>query len=87
MKNKIIDLHNHLFCELERLSDESLKGEELNEEIKRAGAVADVASKIIATGELVLKAHALQDKAIGVTDIPKLLMDMGDDETKYKKNK
>ena len=33
IKNKITDLNNHLFAELERLSDEELKGDELKAEI------------------------------------------------------
>ena len=33
-KNKLTDLNNHLFAELERLGDEDLKGEELEKEIR-----------------------------------------------------
>lgn len=46
MKNKIDDLRNHLFAQLERLGDESLKGEALQEEIGRAKAIGQVASQI-----------------------------------------
>lgn len=56
MQNKLSDLNNHLFAQLERLGDEELSGEKLAEEIDRSKAVTDVASQIIASGNLVLKA-------------------------------
>jgi len=55
MKNTLGDLNNHLFAQLERLNDEDLKGDDLLEEINRAKAVNEVASKIINNGALVLK--------------------------------
>jgi len=80
MKNTLGDLNNHLFAQLERLSDEDLKGEQLQEEIVRAKAVTGLASQIIANGTLVLKAKTLQleyycddDKINGEKKIPKML--------------
>lgn len=73
MKNKMTDLHNHLFAQLERLSDEELKGDGLKEEIERSKAVTAVAREIIANGCLVLKAkRAIQDREIG-EEIPPML--------------
>ena len=75
MKNTLGDLNLHLFAQLERLSDEDVKGEELIEEIKRAKAITTVAKEIISNGELVLRAKELEtqysfdDKKI----IPKML--------------
>ncbi|WP_273803566.1 hypothetical protein [Providencia rettgeri] len=54
MKNNLEDLHNHLFAQLERLSDEGLKGDDLKEEINRAKAVADIASSIVENGKLAI---------------------------------
>lgn len=59
MKNKLSDLHNHLFSQLDRLGDKELTGDKLTEEINRAKAVTDVAQQIIANGTLVLKAQLI----------------------------
>ena len=47
MKNKMSDLNNHLFSAIERLNDESLKGEELKEEVARSKQIADVGKEIV----------------------------------------
>jgi hypothetical protein len=60
MKNKLVDLNNHLFAQLERLGDEDIKGDELLEEIDRAKAITGVTMQIISTGALALKAKELE---------------------------
>lgn len=62
MKNTLTDLNNHLFAQLERLSDEELKDEALDTEIKRAEAVSKVSSEIIKNGELQFKAMKHMDE-------------------------
>ncbi len=62
MRNTLEDLNNHLFMQLERLGDEDVKGEELQEEITRARAVSDIAAQIISNGSLVLKAKTFVEK-------------------------
>jgi hypothetical protein len=73
MKNKLSDLNNHLFMEIERLGDEDLKGEELAEEIGRARAVCDVAGQIVSAGRLVLEAAKAADELPGLRKSPLLL--------------
>ena len=54
MKNKLVDLNNHLFEELERLNDDELTDAELEKEIKRSKAMAGIASNIVANAQLAL---------------------------------
>ncbi|WP_428413051.1 hypothetical protein [Pararhizobium sp.] len=56
MKNKLSDLNNHLFAQLERLSDEDVKGEDLEQEVARAQAVVSVSDQIVRNADLQLKA-------------------------------
>lgn len=55
MNNKLGDLNNHLFAQLERLNDESLTEEQLQAELKRADGVTKIASQIIQNGHLQFK--------------------------------
>ena len=59
MKNKLSDLNNHLFAQLERLSNESLSAEQLEIEVKRADAMVSVADQITGNADLQLKAAKL----------------------------
>ena len=73
MRNTLTDLNNHLFAQLERLSDEDLKGEELKEELQRSNAVSKVAQNIN-NGSLVLQAQKFKDEKLDAeSEIPKLL--------------
>jgi hypothetical protein len=56
-KNRLIDLNNHLFEQMERLNDDELKGDGLKEEILRAKAMSFVASQIIGSARLALDAE------------------------------
>jgi hypothetical protein len=60
MRNKLMDLNNHLFEQLERLNDDELAPEELEKEIKRSKAISNVAKNIIANGNLILDAQEIQ---------------------------
>lgn len=59
MKNKLTDLNNHLFAQLERISDETLSNEELDREIKRGKAIDGVAKNIINNASVQLQAARL----------------------------
>ncbi len=74
MKNTLGDLNNHLFSMLEKLNNGDLKGEALTEEINRARAINDVATRIISTGSLVLNAKRLVDDRMDANlRLPKML--------------
>lgn len=59
VKNKLSDLNNHLFAQLERLGEEGLTGEQIADEVKRAEAITDVADQIIRNVDVQLKAATL----------------------------
>lgn len=68
VKNKLTDLHNHLFAELERLGDEDLEGEALDKELARAKGIAEISGKIIDNANLTLKAaEFLNEAGYGLT--------------------
>lgn len=46
-KNKMVDLNDHLFMQLERLNDDDLKDDKLKAEIARAKAMSGIANQII----------------------------------------
>lgn len=54
MKNTLSDVNNYLFEAIERLNDDGLSEEELEQEIKRADAVTKVAKAIVDNTNLAL---------------------------------
>lgn len=64
MNNKLTDLNNHLFAQMERLSDEDMSEEQLRHEIERAKAITAISSQIIQNGALVLKAEKFKTERI-----------------------
>jgi len=59
VKNKLADLNDHLFAQLERLGDEDLTPEQIENEAKRADAIVSVAEQVIRNADLQLKAASL----------------------------
>lgn len=59
MKNRLTDLNDHLFKQLERLSDEELLGDAIAVEVERAQAIVHVADKIVTNARLQLDACKL----------------------------
>ncbi|MBY5976697.1 hypothetical protein KUV39_08565 [Phaeobacter italicus] len=59
MKNKLSDLNNHLFAQLERLSEENLTSEQIEGEVKRTEAIVSLSDQIVGNADLQLKAAKL----------------------------
>lgn len=73
-KNKIINLNDHLFAQLERLGDENLKGDDLYEEIKRSMAITNVSEQVIKSGDLMLRTRIAADNTVrGDKKLPAIL--------------
>ena len=77
MKNKLIDLNDHLFVQLERLNDENITGDAIKEEIERSHAITAVANELIQNGNLALKAHTIsvEWESISKKKLPLMLTD------------
>ena len=74
MRNTLGDLNNHLFMQLERLSDEELSGEGLKEEVLRSSAITSVAKEIIAIADIVLQAKMFSSEYMTEEDdMPRML--------------
>lgn len=72
-RNKLTDLNNHMFEQLERLNDDDLSYEELDKEIKRAKAMSGIASNIIGNAALALEAQQYLDEYSGKANVPEMI--------------
>lgn len=62
MKNRLTDLNDHLFAQMERLSEEGLSTEKIADEVSRAEAIVKIADKIVDNARLALQACELVAK-------------------------
>lgn len=65
MKNKLTDLNDHLFEQLERLNDEDLTAEEIAKEITRTDAMVKVSEQIINNANLAFRGAELVAERCG----------------------
>lgn len=59
MKNRLTDLNDILFAQLERLTDETLSPEAVEQEVRRTLSVVQVADRIVDNARLQLDAAKL----------------------------
>jgi len=59
MKNKLTDLNDHLFEQLERLNDEDLTAEQIAKEVSRTDAIVKVSEQIISNATVALRGAEL----------------------------
>lgn len=69
-KNKLSDLNDHLFAQIERLAQEDLTTDQIDTEVKRGNAIVAVADQILRHASLQVQAA-------------KIISDHGNDPTRY----
>lgn len=75
-KNKLSDLNDYLFLQMERLNDEDLKGDALQSEIERSKALTGVAREIVANASLEFEARKfVADGFGGKRELPASMSD------------
>lgn len=74
MKNKLSDLNDHLFAQLERVNEEGISDDLLNAEIDRSKAVIGISKEIVANARLALDAERFKAEYAGTRiELPKML--------------
>lgn len=73
MKNTLTDLNNHLFAQLERISEEGITDAKLIFESGRTKDVTSLAKEIISNARLVLDAQTRINDIPERKELPKIL--------------
>ncbi|MGM9562166.1 MAG: hypothetical protein ACI3WT_07980 [Phascolarctobacterium sp.] len=72
--NNLNSLNNKLFEQLDRLTNNNLSGDRLQEELERTDAIVDISRTIISNADLMLKAMVAKDEKLGsYAKLPALL--------------
>ena len=72
VKNTLLDMHNILMEQLERLNDDELTDEQLDKEIKRSKALGDTAKVIVDNSKTMLEAQKVALEYGVDSDVPNL---------------
>ena len=67
------EIHLQLFKQLQRLNDDTLKGDDLRAEVERSHAVTNLSQTMINNATLVLKAHMSVSSALSGPTMPALI--------------
>ena len=74
-KNKLTDLNNLLFEQVERLNDDDLKGDDLKEALAKANCITRISQNIIQNANTILRAAELADNRMDLDNkAPELLI-------------
>ena len=81
MKNTLMDVHNILMEELERLNDEDIKDKDLEKEIKRSKSMTEITKVIVDNSKTMLDAQKLTiEYGKSKETMPKILIGNGGNE-------
>ena len=73
-KNKLSDLNNHLFAQLERLNEEDLNDQQIKNEVSRAKAISVIASQVIKSAKVTIDAMKLVANGdYAVNELPEMI--------------
>jgi len=73
-RNKLSDLNDYLFEQIERINDDELSGEDLDMQLKRSKAICQVSSVIVRNAAVMVQGMKMaQEYGLEKQDMPKML--------------